>query len=120
MTILAREIFSLEHEMLRETARKFFEQEVAPHHRDWEKQGVAPRSVWRKAGEAGLLCVAVPEAYGGCDADRLASAILIEEQARLGLSGPGFSTHSDIVAPYILNYGTEAQKLKWLPGMASG
>lgn len=120
MTILAREIFSLEHEMLRETARKFFEQEVAPHHRDWEKQGVAPRSVWRKAGEAGLLCVAVPEAYGGSDADRLASAILIEEQARLGLSGPGFSTHSDIVAPYILNYGTEAQKLKWLPGMASG
>ena len=91
-----------------------------PHHRQWEKDGVAPRSIWRKAGEHGLLCVNIPEVYGGGGADRLAAAVLIEEQARLGLSGPGFSTHSDIVAPYILNYGTEAQKQKWLPAMARG
>ncbi|GIK80920.1 MAG: acyl-CoA dehydrogenase family protein [Hyphomicrobiales bacterium] len=118
--MLTRTLFSSEHHLLRETARRFFEREVAPYHRDWEKAGVAPRSIWTKAGEAGLLCVNVPEAYGGGGADRLASAILIEEQARLGLSGPGFSTHSDIVAPYILNYGTEAQKRQWLPAMARG
>ena len=118
--MLSRHIFTSEHGMLREAARKFFEREVAPHHRQWEKDGVAPRSVWKRAGEQGLLCVNMPEAYGGAGADRLASAVLIEEQARLGLSGPGFSTHSDIVAPYILNYGTEEQKLKWLPAMARG
>lgn len=120
MTMLAREIFLPEHDMLRDSARKFFEREIVPHHRDWEKAGVAPRSIWKKAGEAGLLCVALPEEYGGGGADRLASAVLIEEQARLGLSGPGFSTHSDIVAPYIFNYGTEEQKQRWLPAMARG
>ena len=120
MTILSRTIFSDEHAMLRETARRFFEREVEPHHRDWEKAGVAPRSVWKKAGETGLLCVNIPEAYGGGGADRLAAAVLIEEQARLGLSGPGFSTHSDIVAPYVLNYGTDEQKRRWLPQMAAG
>jgi len=120
LTILKREIFSEYHEMFRDTARRFFETEVAPFHADWEKTGVAPRSVWKKAGEMGLLCVTLPEEYGAAGADRLASAILIEEQARLGLSGPGFSTHSDIVAPYILNYGTEEQKARWLPGMVTG
>ena len=120
MTILTREIFSPEHDHLRDSAKKFFEREVVPHHCDWQKAGLAPRSVWKKAGEAGLLCVALPEEYGAAGADRLASAILIEEQARLGLSGPGFSTHSDIVAPYILNYGTPEQKQRWLPAMVSG
>jgi len=120
MTILARQIFQEHHRMFRNTARRFFEKEVEPYHRDWEKDGVAPRSVWKKAGEAGLLCVAMPEEYGAAGADRIASAILIEEQSRLGLSGPGFSTHSDIVAPYILNYGTDEQRQKWLPGMVSG
>ena len=118
--MLPRTIFASEHDMLRGSARKFFEREIVPRHRQWEKDGVAPRSIWRQAGEHGLLCVNIPEAYGGGGADRLAAAVLIEEQARLGLSGPGFSTHSDIVAPYILNYGTEAQKQQWLPAMARG
>jgi alkylation response protein AidB-like acyl-CoA dehydrogenase len=120
VTILRREVFAEHHHIFRETARRFFEAEVAPHHAEWEKAGVAPRSVWKKAGETGLLCVTLPEEFGAAGADRVASAILIEEQARLGLSGPGFSTHSDIVAPYILNYGTDAQKTQWLPGMVSG
>ena len=120
MTLLRREAFSDHHQMFRETAHRFFAAEVAPYHRDWEKDGVAPRSVWKKAGETGLLCVTLPEEYGGAGADRLAAAVLIEEQARLGLSGPGFSTHSDIVAPYILNYGTAEQRERWLPGMVSG
>lgn len=120
MTLLTRPNFSAEHEEFRGTARRFFEREVAPHHGEWEKAGVAPREVWRKAGEAGILCTTIPEAYGGSGVDRLFAAILIEEQARLGLSGPGFSTHSDIVAPYILNYGTESQRAEWLPKMCSG
>jgi alkylation response protein AidB-like acyl-CoA dehydrogenase len=120
LTILQRQVFAEHHQMFRDTARRFFEAEVAPYHAEWEKAGVAPHSVWKKAGETGLLCVTLPEQYGAAGADRIASAILIEEQARLGLSGPGFSTHSDIVAPYILNYGTDAQKAQWLPRMVSG
>jgi len=120
MTLLARTLFNPDHDLFRDTARKFFEREVAPHHREWEKMGVAPREIWLKAGAAGLLCTTIPEAYGGAGADRLIAAILIEEQARLGLSGPGFSTHSDIVAPYILNHGTDEQKAEWLPTMVSG
>ncbi len=120
MTILARTIFSTDHDAFRDAARKFFEQEVAPYHSEWEDAGVAPREIWRKAGSLGLLCTTLPEEYGGSGADRLFPAILIEEQSRLGLSGPGFSTHSDIVAPYILNYGTETQKQQWLPAMARG
>lgn len=120
MTILARNIFSPEHEAFRDSARRFFEQEVAPFHHDWEDAGVAPREIWLKAGAEGFLCTTLPEACGGSGADRLFAAILIEEQARLGLSGPGFSTHSDIVAPYILNYGTDEQQQAWLPAMARG
>jgi alkylation response protein AidB-like acyl-CoA dehydrogenase len=118
--MLPRDIFTSDHDLFRDTARKFFEREIQPSHREWEKAGVAPRSAWLKAGETGMLCVNIAEAYGGAGADRLYSAILIEEQARLGLSGPGFSTHSDIVAPYILNHGNEAQKQRWLPRMARG
>ena len=120
MTLLARNIFSVEHEAFRDSARRFFEKEVVPFHPEWEVAGVAPREVWTKAGSEGFLCTTLPEAYGGSGADRLFAAILIEEQSRLGLSGPGFSTHSDIVAPYIVNYGTEEQKQAWLPAMARG
>jgi alkylation response protein AidB-like acyl-CoA dehydrogenase len=118
--MLNRTVFTEEHEMLRATSRKFFETEMVPHHRDWENDGVAPRWIWTKAGEQGLLCINVPTEYGGGGGDRLASAVVIEEQARLGLSGPGFWTHSDIIAQYFVSYATEAQKQRWLPGMATG
>ena len=78
------------------------------------------RDAWTKAGEHGFLCVAIPDTYGGAGADRLFSTILLEEQARLNLTGLGFSLHSDIVAPYIHHYGTEEQKKAWLPRMATG
>jgi alkylation response protein AidB-like acyl-CoA dehydrogenase len=119
-TMLSRTVFRAEHDQLRASARRFFEGEMAPAHRQWEKDGVAPRSIWRRAGELGFLCVNVPEQYGGGGGDRLASAVLIEEQSRLGLSGPGFWAHSDIVAQYVLHYGTEEQRQRILPGMASG
>ena len=118
--MLTRTIFGEEHELFRDQARRFLEEDVIPHHAGWEADGIVPREVWRKAGAAGLLCPAIPEAYGGGGGTRLHSAVLIEEIARAGTSGIGFGLHSDIVAPYILAYGTEEQKRTWLPRMATG
>ena len=118
--MIPRTLFSSEHELFRESVRKFFEQEAVPFHAQWEKDGHIDRALWNKAGEAGMLCSHIPEEYGGMGADFLYSAVVIEEQSRLGLSGVGFSLHSDIVAPYILHYGTEEQKLHYLPKLVSG
>jgi acyl-CoA dehydrogenase len=115
-----RTIFSEEHELFRTQVRRFAERELVPHHHGWEESGVVPREAWRKAGEAGLLCCNVPTEYGGMGGDFLHSAIVLEELAKVGVSGPAFSLQSDIVAPYILHYGTEAQKRRWLPPMATG
>ncbi len=117
---IPRTIFTDEHDLLRETARRFCEREVAPYHAEWEARGQVSREVWRKAGDAGLLCMALPEEYGGADMDFRASVVLIEELAKINASGPGFSLQSDIVAPYILHYGSDEQKRKWLPKLASG
>lgn len=100
--------------------RKFLEQEAVPHHHQWEKDGHIDRTLWNKAGEAGMLCSHIPEEYGGMAADFLYSTVVIEEIGRLGLTGIGFSLHSDIVAPYILHYGSEAQKQHYLPKLVSG
>ncbi|MEQ9334389.1 acyl-CoA dehydrogenase family protein [Thalassobaculum sp.] len=113
-------LFREEHALFRETARRFVEAEVAPHHARWEQQGVVDRELWRKAGEAGLLLTAIPEEYGGGGADFLTSVVMIEEMMRHVYSGPGFRLHSDIVAPYILHYGSEDLKRAWLPRMARG
>jgi alkylation response protein AidB-like acyl-CoA dehydrogenase len=118
--MLPRTIFSDEHELFRDQVRRFFAEEIIPHHAAWENEGMVPRSVWAKAGAAGLLCPAMPEAYGGGGGTRLHSAIVFEEVARAGTSGIGFGLHSDIVAPYLLAYGTEEQKRQWLPRMATG
>jgi acyl-CoA dehydrogenase len=115
--MLQRTIFAGEHAQLRDSGRQFYEREVVPHRRAREKAGVVPREFWRKAGEHGLPCVDIDESCGGAGADRRAAAVSIAEQARLGLSDPGFSTHSDSVAPYVANHGTEAQKRVWLPAM---
>jgi acyl-CoA dehydrogenase len=87
---------------------------------EWEKAGIVPRELWRKAGETGLLCVTVPEEYGGAGGDFGHSAVLIEELARVNATAVGFTTHSEIVAPYIVAYGSDEQKQRWLPGMVSG
>lgn len=118
--MIPRTLFSSEHELFRESVRKFFEQDAVPFHAQWEKDGHIDRALWNKAGEAGMLCSHIPEEYGGMAADFLYSAVVIEEQARLGLTGVGFSLHSDIVAPYILHYGNEEQKQYYLPKLVSG
>lgn len=118
--LLQRTVFGPEHDTYRRGVRRFFEEQVYPHWEAWEAQGHVDRALWNRAGEAGLLCVAIPEAFGGMGADRLFATIVIEEQARVGATGPGFSLHSEIVAPYILHYGTDAQRQLYLPRMATG
>ena len=118
--MIERTLFSQEHEMFRDSVRRFMERELAPHHEEWEEAGQVPRWAWKRAGEQGFLCVAIPEEWGGVGGDRRHSIILMEEQSRLNLTGLGFALHSDIVAPYIHHYGTTEQKLAWLPKMASG
>jgi alkylation response protein AidB-like acyl-CoA dehydrogenase len=118
--MIPRTLFTEEHDMLRASARRFMEAEVAPHHERWEEQGYVDREVWSRAGAAGFLCPSMPEQYGGAGADLLYSVVLIEEQTRIGATGLGFGLHSEIVAPYILHYGSEALQSKYLPQMASG
>ncbi len=118
--MIERTLFNADHEAFRDSFRKFVEKEIAPHHEAWEEQGYVDRAVWSKAGENGFLCMTLPEAYGGSEADKLYSVVQMEEIARTGFTGIGFGLHSEIVAPYILHYGTEAQKQKHLPLLASG
>ncbi len=118
--LIARSLFSSEHEDFRSSVRRFFEEECVPHHARWEDQQFVDRSAWQRAGELGFLCVTMPEQYGGAGVDRLYSIVLMEEQARAGLSGPGWGLHSDIVANYINKFGNAEQKTKWLPPMARG
>jgi acyl-CoA dehydrogenase len=118
--MIARTLFDQDHEAFRDTVRRFIAEQVSPFHAEWEKLGQVPRSLWTKAGELGLLCCNVPEAYGGMGGDFLHSAILIEEFARAGATGPTFYLHSDICAPYLVDFGTEEQKRRWLPKMATG
>lgn len=118
--VIPRTLFAEEHNIFRETARRFMEEHVVPNHQQWEKDGVLSRDAWEKAGAAGLLLTNIPEEYGGMGGDFLYSAVVLEEQAATGCTGPGFNLHSDIVAPYLLHYGTEDLKRKWLPKMATG
>jgi len=118
--MIERTLFSEDHKIFRESFRRFVENEIVPFHADWEEQGYVAREVWTKAGQNGFLCTSMPEEYGGAGADKLYSVIMMEELARVNATGIGFGLHSEIVAPYILRYGTEEQKRRYLPKMASG
>ena len=118
--MIPRTLFSPEHETFRDSVRRFMESEVMPHEERWQEQGYVDRAVWQKAGANGFLCPSMPEDYGGSGADKLYSVILIEEQARANSSSLGFGLHSEIVAPYLLNYGNAHLKNNYLPKMAAG
>jgi|SRR5699024_9611334 len=109
-------------DLFRENVRRYVEQEILPHYDQWEKDEIIPRSVWTDMGEQGLLCVDIPEEYGGIGANFRLSAVVVEEFSRAGCGGlaSNLSVHSDIVAPYILHLGTEEQKQTWLPKMVTG
>ena len=118
--MIARTIFDSDLEGFRDTVRKFLENEAIPYHAQWEKDGQVSRELWTKAGEMGFLCPTAPEEYGGLGCDFRYSAVIMEEISRSGCSGIGWPLHSDIVMPYILNWGTEQQKQKYIPKLISG
>jgi len=115
-----RTVFREDHEMYRETVRRFLEKECLPRQEAWDEAGQVDRETWLKAGREGLLCASLPEEYGGGGGDFGHAAVFNEEYARAGVSGANFGMHSDIIAPYIHRIGSEEQKRKWLPKAASG
>jgi len=118
---MQKHLLSEEHLMFQEAVRAFAQQEVVPHHAAWEKQGHVSRELWQKAGAQGMLCMDFPEEYGGLGLqDFRYNAIVGEEMAYVNASGPGFILHNDVVAPYAIEYFTDEQKARWMPGMISG
>ena len=107
-------------EMLADTAARFAEKEMLPHDERWRQQKHGDRGLWNKAGAAGMLCASIPEEYGGGGGDFRHDMVILQTWARLMAGGFSNSVHSGIVAQYILRYGTEVQKRKYLPKMATG
>ncbi len=106
--------------LLEEQARRFLASELVPHVEKWAENGIMERSAWDQLGQAGLLCAGIPEEYGGAGGTFAHETVINREIALAGLDCLGAPLHSGIVAPYILNYGTEEQKKKWLPKLATG
>ncbi|MCI5055823.1 MAG: acyl-CoA dehydrogenase family protein [Flavobacteriales bacterium] len=120
---IERQGFDEEHDMFRQSLEDFVRKEVIPHHDKWERQKMVDRSFWEKMGQNGFLAPQIPEAYGGLGLDDYRyNAIIAEVLNRSGCSGPGIGVpvHSDIVVPYLIHYGQEEVKKKWLPKMADG
>ncbi len=118
--MFSRKIFTQEQELFRETVSRFIKKEIVPYHSIWENDGVVPKDIWLMAGDAGILCPNVSSQYGGVNGDFRFNVIITEELAKAGATGPGFAVHSDIVAPYIINYCNEEQKKNILPSMVKG
>ena len=116
-----RPIFTDEHDEFRAMVARFIADEVVPYHDAWEDEGLVPRELWKQAGAVGLLCTDVPTEYGGGGvSDFRYNAIVTEELARAGASGVGFPLHNDVIVPYFVEYATDEQRQRWLPGMATG
>ena len=115
-------LFGEEHELLRRSIRAFVEKEVTPQVGEWEDAGRIPRSFWLRLGELGLLGLAVPAEYGGAGGDLVSSVVLGEEMARCRSGGVAFSVlvHTDMSSPWLVRYGTEAQKRRYLPRIVAG
>ncbi|GGG08232.1 putative acyl-CoA dehydrogenase [Rhodococcoides trifolii] len=118
---MERTLFEPEHELFRESYKKFLAQHVAPFHDEWEKQNIVDRGVWVEAGKQGFLGTAAPEDFGGGGVkDFRYNAVVTEETTRAGFSGIGFTLHNDVVAPYLIDLANDEQKARWLPGFCSG
>jgi len=116
----ARNIFNSDHVQFRDQVRRFVSQEVAPNHFRWEHDHQVPREIWLQAGAMGMLCCTVPERWGGSGADYFYNVIVLEEMASAHSPGPGFAMHSDMAVPYIVNFGSDEMKTRWLPSLCAG
>jgi alkylation response protein AidB-like acyl-CoA dehydrogenase len=112
--------YTEEHNLFRERLRTFLEKEVTPFADQWEKDGIVPKSAWKKMGQGGFLCMDVPAEYGGMGGDFLYAVIASEEMTKTWITGLATPLHSDIVVPYISAFGSEELKKKYLPGCVSG
>ncbi len=112
--------YTAEHSIFRESLRKFLEKEIVPHVEEWEEAGIVPKSFWKLMGDQGFLGTGVPEEYGGSGVDFLYSVIICEEMTRCNFAGLAASLHSDIIVPYIIAFGSEEHKKKYLPGCVTG
>ncbi|HWL42054.1 MAG TPA: acyl-CoA dehydrogenase family protein [Ilumatobacter sp.] len=120
---MKRTLYDGTHEAFRDTCRRFVEREIVPHVDEWERAGIVDRAIYRRAGEIGLLGIAVPDEYGGGgSADFRFNAVLNEEFTRAAAGGAalGFCLHNDIVTPYFVEYCNDEQRSRWLPGIADG
>ena len=108
--------------LFRDMTQRALQKEVAPHYETWEQNEVMPRSIWHTLGQAGMLCVDLPEAYGAAGASFEVAQMVLGEMAQMGYGGlaSSYNIHSNIVAPYIYHQGSDAQKQQWLPKMVSG
>ncbi|GAB3377167.1 acyl-CoA dehydrogenase family protein [Spongiibacter taiwanensis] len=118
--MLNRAIYTEEHQQFRESVKKMYAKELVPYVEQWEQEGIVSRAFWQACGENGMLLPDIPEQYGGMGLDFRFNAIILEETAMAGTTGPAFGVHNDIVAHYINNYGSEKVKQEWLPKMATG
>lgn len=109
-----------EHRLLRDSTARFFTERWLPRAAGWREAGLMERDTWREAGAQGLLCAAMPEAFGGSGGDFGHEAVIVMEAARANLGGFGGSVHSAIVAPYLLRHGNDEQRRRWLPALATG
>lgn len=109
-----------EHDLFRANVRRFVREEITPHADTWRARGYIDRDLWRKAGALGLLCASTPEEYGGGGGNFWHESIIIEELARAAFPDFSIPLQNVILAPYLMQYGTEQQKRRWLPRMASG
>ena len=109
-----------DHEIFRQSLRKFLEKEAYPFYEQWEEDRMIPRSFWKKMGEQGFLCPDIDEKYGGSEVDWGFAVVINEELERVGSGLVGIGLHNDIVVPYITSYGTEEQKQRWLPKCVTG
>ena len=118
--MIPRTLYDSDHEMFRDSLRKFIDVEAMPHHEQWEKDGMVSDEIWLKAGEQGFLCPMIPEEHGGLGTDFRYNCIVNEEIGRSGCTGLGWTLHNDITVPYIVRYGREEQKKKYLPLCITG
>ncbi|HZE39239.1 MAG TPA: acyl-CoA dehydrogenase family protein [Stackebrandtia sp.] len=118
---MRRDIYTADHDAFRDTVRTFAEREIIPHHEKWESDGIVPRELWTAAGRQGLLCVDLPEKFGGAGLDDFRyHAIIAEELAYARASGVGFVVHNDMAVPYLTRLATDEQKERWFAGLVSG